>query len=696
MSQRPEILFPLFGDIRQLNGIGPKLAQLLMNADLRVPKDFLLHLPGGIIDRRLRETIKDLPPPVTATAQVVVGMHKPNERKGRPYRVFVQDAEVEFQLVFFNARKDWLQKTLPHGQRRIVSGRIEMFDGLLQMVHPDYVLTQDEADTLPPYEPIYPLTAGITQKVMRKAVTGALALAPELEEWIDPHLIADKNWPNWHDAIEAAHAPTSEFDTSPKAAARERLAYDELLSHQATLALARETSRKKRGRATTGTGALHKKVLEALPFDPTRAQLRATEEIKADMADQERMNRLLQGDVGSGKTLVAFLAALAAIEAGGQAAIMAPTEILARQHIQGLRDWAKTAGITLDILTGRDTGGARASKLEALANGETQLIVGTHALFQDDVEMLDLRLAVIDEQHRFGVHQRMRLGQKGQGTDILVMTATPIPRSLELSNYGDMDVSVLDEKPGGRKPIETVLISAQKIDAVIDRMQGAIAQGRQAYWVCPLVHASEVMEATAAEERFKELRARLGDAAVGLVHGQMPPAQKDAAMADFVAGTTKLLVATTVIEVGVDVPNATIMVIEGAQKFGLSQLHQLRGRVGRGAQASSCLLMYDSPLGETAMARLKIMRQTNDGFAIAEEDLRIRGAGDVLGAAQSGLPRFKIADPETQTDLMHIAQTDARSLLASDPKLTSKRGQAMRVLLHLMEREKSYSMISVG
>jgi ATP-dependent DNA helicase RecG len=436
--------------------------------------------------------------------------------------------------------------------------------------------------------------------------------------------------------------------------------------------------------------------LQALPFKPTGAQLRAIKEVQEDMAKPVRMNRLLQGDVGSGKTLVAFMSMLAVVESGGQAVMMAPTEILARQHLAGLRPLAEFAGVRLELLTGRDKGKDRTEKLNALANGEIQIMVGTHALFQKDVDIQDLRLAIIDEQHRFGVQQRMDLGSKGRAVDILVMTATPIPRSLALAHYGDMDISVLDEKPPGRKPIETVMVSSGRLDQVVDRLRVAISEGRQAYWVCPLVEESEVVEMTAAEDRFKHLRAVLGEGNVGLVHGQMRPSEKDQAMADFIAGRTKVLVATTVIEVGVDVPAATIIVIEHAEHFGLAQLHQLRGRVGRGDEDSTCLLLYSGRLGESALARLTILRETNDGFRIAEEDLRLRGAGDLLGVAQSGLPRFRIADLEEQADLMKIAQDDARLFLQSDPKLETERGQAVRTLLYLMEQDKAIRLLSVG
>ncbi len=693
---RPEILFPLFGDLKRLDGVGPKTESLLSQIGIEYPKDLLQHLPSSVIDRRLRSTIRGLIFPTVATVEVLVGLHQPPRTKGRPYRILVQDPETEFQLVFFHAREDWLKRQLPSGQRRVVSGKIELFDGIGQMPHPDHILTRHEAEKLPEFEPVYPLVQGINQKTMNKATSASLSLLPEMDEWIDPNLMTERAWPSWHESVRKAHNPTSTEDVSPDADPRKRLAYDEFFAHQLTLAIARSAKRKSAGVVTKGDQSLQNKVLSALPFSPTGAQLRAVEDITSDMAEPLRMNRLLQGDVGSGKTLVALLSALAAVEAGGQAAIMAPTEILARQHFAALQPLAEKAHVTLEVLTGRDKGDERSAKLNALSDGKIQITVGTHALFQQDVAFSDLRLAVVDEQHRFGVRQRMDLSSKGEAVDVLVMTATPIPRSLELAHYGDMDVSILDEKPAGRAPIDTVLVSASRLDEVTERLKLAIGEGRQAYWVCPLVSESEVFEATAAEERFKSLRAAFGDNTVELVHGQMPPTEKDQAMAKFASGDAKLLVATTVIEVGVDVPNASIMVIEGAEKFGLSQLHQLRGRVGRGSVKSTCLLMYSGQLGDTAMARLKIMRETDDGFKIAEEDLRLRGAGDVLGVAQSGLPRFRIADPETQTELMRTAQKDARSLLESDPKLTSNRGEAAKVLLYLMDQDKAFQMISVG
>ncbi len=696
MSGRPEMLFPLFGDLSGLKGVGPKTADTLGHIGIEVPRDLLYTLPHSVVDRRLRDTVQGADLPATLTVEVQIGAHRPPRNKGGAYRVTVEDSQIAFQIVFFHARGDYVAKILPFGARRIVSGKVEFFDGMAQMVHPDHVLLPDEADSLLPFEPVYPLTAGLTQKTMVKAATDALSRAPELAEWIDPRLMEREDWPSWRAAMEMAHAPQGMGALSLDSPARRRLAYDELMAHQLTLALARANRRAKPGIESAGNGKLRHKVMTALPYRPTGAQMRAIDEITDDMASPHRMNRLLQGDVGSGKTLVAFMALLTAVEAGGQGVMMAPTEILARQHLEGLQPLAEDAGVVLELLTGRDKGSERKAKLAALARGDIQILVGTHAVFQKDVEFADLRLAIIDEQHRFGVRQRLELGRKGMAVDVLVMTATPIPRSLALAQYGDMDVSILDEKPPGRTPVKTALLSNEQMDGVVERLRQAVAEGRQAYWVCPLVDESEVSDLTAAEERFKRLRAALGEGVVGLVHGQMPPAEKDAAMARFVSGQTGVLVATTVIEVGVNVPNASIMVIERAETFGLAQLHQLRGRVGRGAAASTCLLLYQPPLSETGLKRLTTLRETEDGFRISEVDLEMRGAGDVLGTAQSGLPRFQIADLERQASLMAMAQDDARKLLLDDPGLAADRGKAARALLYLMKQDQAIQLISVG
>ncbi|WP_238371426.1 ATP-dependent DNA helicase RecG [Heliomarina baculiformis] len=696
MKGRPEKLFPLFAGLGTLDGIGPKTASLLSQINLETPRDLLFSLPYSLIDRRRRTTIRGVNFPDVVTVEVTIGSHKPPRTRSGAYRIDVTDAETEFQLVYFHAKSDFLNRIAPVGAHRLVSGRIEVFDGIAQMVHPHHLLAVEDANQIPEFEPVYHLTQGVSQKVMFKAANSALERLPELTEWIDAAQKKKADWPDWAEAVQRAHHPESLEAISPDTPDRERLAYDELFAHQLTLALARRRERRGKGARSTGTGELQRKVLASLPYRPTGAQMRAVAEITEDMDLPQRMNRLLQGDVGAGKTLVAFMAMLIAVEAGGQGVMMAPTEILARQHLEGLRPLAEEAGVVLEILTGRDKGAERRQKLAALAEGKIQILVGTHAVFQPDVHFRDLRLAIVDEQHRFGVRQRMELGAKGEKADVLVMTATPIPRSLALAQYGDMDVSILDEKPPGRKPIKTAVVNTERMGEVVGHLQRAIQEGRQCYWVCPLVDESELVDLTAAEERFKRLRAVLGDENVGLVHGQMPPAEKDAAMRDFQDGKTKVLVATTVIEVGVNVPNASIMVIERAEIFGLAQLHQLRGRVGRGEAESTCLLLYQPPLSETGRRRLDVLRSTEDGFVIAETDLEMRGAGDMIGTAQSGLPRFRIADLERQAGLMAIAQSDARTLLETDPGLESERGQAARVLLWLMKQDEAVRLISVG
>ena len=693
---RPPALFPLFAAIDTLPGIGAKGTAALAQMGIERPRDLLFTLPSSGITRRRIDRIADARAPEIVTLTVTVARHHPPSAPSRPWRVHcTDDAGGDLTLVFFRPRAAWIEGQLPLGARRILSGKVELFDGLAQMIHPDHIGREDEP--LPPaFEPVYPLSAGLTQKAMGKAAHAALSRMPETVEWIDPQLIAQRGWPPIGEALRAAHAPGSPRDLSPDCPARARLAYDEFLAHQMTLALVRREKRRLKGRASAGDGRLRRKVLESLPWPPTGAQARAVEEIAADMASDRRMNRLLQGDVGAGKTLVALMAALVAVEAGGQAVLMAPTEILARQHARALEPLARAAGVRLAALTGRDKGELRSQILTDLAEGRVQILVGTHAVFQKDVEFHDLRLAIIDEQHRFGVAQRLELSAKGIAPpDMLIMTATPIPRSLALTQYGDLDLSVLDEKPPGRQPITTVMISDARIDEVTARLDAALAKGARAYWVCPLVDESEVSDLTAAEARFTMLRARFGEK-VRLVHGQMPPDQRDAAMADFAGGAAQLLVATTVIEVGVDVPEATIMVIERAESFGLAQLHQLRGRVGRGLGASTCLLMYHPPLNETGTRRLTTLRDTEDGFRIAEVDLEMRGAGDVIGTAQSGLPRFRVGDLEHQAGLMALARSDARALLERDPVLESERGKSVRLLMWLMQQDQAIRLIAVG
>ncbi|HKQ09930.1 MAG TPA: ATP-dependent DNA helicase RecG, partial [Rhizomicrobium sp.] len=630
--------------------------------------------------------------------EVTVLEHRPNRVKTQPYKVMVSDATSLMELVFFRAHADYLAGLLPVGARRVLSGRIERFKDRLQMAHPDYVVTPDE--NFPLHEPIYSLTDGLTARPMAKAVRGALEKLPVMPEWQDPAFVKQRKWDDFGAALTAAHTPAHDSDLEPTTPARQRLAYDELLANQLALLLIRANLRGGKGRAISGTGKLKSLAIAALPFALTDPQLHALGEIEQDMKSEKRMLRLLQGDVGSGKTVVALLAMLGAVEAGLQAALMAPTELLVRQHLASLEPYARAAGVRLACLTGREKGPGRETTLAKLAAGEIDILIGTHALFSEDVAFKELGLAVVDEQHRFGVHQRMQLQSKGQknqqsSADVLVMTATPIPRTLALTAYGDMDVSKITGRPPGRKPVETRVMSADRLDELISHLRTALDRGRRAYWVCPLVEESEKIDLAAAADRAVMLRQALG-LNIGLVHGKMKAAERDAAMLAFKTGETQLLVATTVIEVGVDVPEATIMVVEHAERFGLAQLHQLRGRVGRGSGKSSCILVWHEPLGETAKTRLKTMRETDDGFVIAEEDLRLRGPGDVLGKRQSGLEDFRMADPAAHADLLAVAHDDARLILARDPDLKSPRGEALRVLLYLFGRDEAVRYLRTG
>ncbi|MBM3601675.1 MAG: ATP-dependent DNA helicase RecG [Alphaproteobacteria bacterium] len=694
---RPEILFPLFAPVTALPGIGPRLGKLVEKVAGPAVVDLLWHLPAALIDRRYAPKIAEATPGRIATLTVKIGKHEPAHNPRRPYKVICTDETGALQLVFFNARADWVTKLLPPDEVRVVSGRIDSFQGVLQMTHPDHVVTVEEAASLQAVEPVYPLTAGLTLKIVNKAMRAALARAPQLPEWQDAAWLARNGWQGWLAALMAAHAPERDADLEPLAASRQRLAYDELLANQLALALVRAHQRKLAGRAVSGDGTLRNRALAALPYRLTQSQQQALADILADMAEPQRMLRLLQGDVGSGKTVVAFLAMLNAVETGAQAALMAPTEILARQHFQTIEPIAEKIGVRVALLTGRDRGKSRQAALDGLADGTIAIAIGTHALFQDEVAFDDLALAVVDEQHRFGVHQRVTLAAKGRAVDMLVMTATPIPRTLMLTAYGDLDASRLTEKPAGRQPIDTRAVPLDRIAEVIDGIERALKSGAKVYWVCPLVEESEQSDLAAAAERQAELKGRF-DERVGLVHGRMKGTDKDRAMERFAArdGGTDILVATTVIEVGVDVPAATVMVIEHAERFGLAQLHQLRGRIGRGAAKSTCILLYQAPLSEVARARLQIIRETEDGFRIAEEDLKLRGAGELLGTRQSGLPEFRMADLAAHGDLLAAARDDVKLILERDADLMDERGRALRTLLYLFQRDAAVKNLRSG
>ncbi len=694
---RPDVLNPLFAEISSLKGVGPKARTLLEKIGIETPRDMLWHLPSGVVDRRFNPTIAEAPDGEIVSIKVVIdAIDAPPPRTRRPLRVKAHDDTGQMEIIFFHARADWVANQLPIGTTRIISGRAERFRGNLQMAHPDHMVPPDQADKVLRLEPTYPLTQGLSGKMLDKAMDQALALSPTLPEWQDATVLKDRKWPSYAAAIQAAHHPESVQALEPMAPARARLAYDELLASQLALQIVRARARAGKGQVSQGDGTLSDQLIAGLPYALTGSQTDAVKAILADMAAPKRMMRLLQGDVGAGKTIVALIAMVAAVEADGQAALMAPTEILCRQHLETITPLVAPLGLKVDILTGRDKGETRAQKLAALADGSLNLLIGTHALFQPEVVFHDLRLAVVDEQHRFGVHQRLLLQDKGKegasaaAADVLVMTATPIPRTLTLTAYGDLDHSLLTEKPPGRQPIETVALTTDRLGELEERIGAHMQKGGRAYWVCPLVEETEdtPSDLTAAEARFAQLKARFGDQ-VALVHGRMKAAEKDKVMADFAAGTISLLVATTVVEVGVDVPEATIMIIERAEHFGLAQLHQLRGRVGRGTGKSTCVLVYKAPLSQTARTRIDTLRKSEDGFYIAEQDLKLRGAGDVLGTRQSGLPHFKLADLAAHGELLQMAADEAKLILTRDPELQDERGASLRVLLYLFGRDEA-------
>ncbi|MDX0070355.1 ATP-dependent DNA helicase RecG [Sinorhizobium meliloti] len=700
---RPALLDPLFSPLDTLPGIGPKTGELYARLlgretveDCRVV-DLLFHIPHSLIDRRRQPGIAHAPNGAIVTITGRVDRHQPapSGRSNVPYRVFLHDETGELALTFFRVRGNWLEKALPIDETVIVSGKVDWFNRRASMVHPDYMVRAAESENMPLVEPVYGLTAGLTSRPLRKSIEAAVARVPDLPEWLDEALLRQQGFKSAKESFQRLHEPRDETDIDAQAPARRRIAYDEFLAGQLSLSLVRQRLRKVAGTPIHPTGRLSGPVIAALPFSLTNSQSAAVDEILADMSGADRMLRLLQGDVGSGKTAVALMAMLAAVESGGQAVLMAPTEILARQHHATLSRMAAPAGITIDILTGRTKGKERDAILERIASGETQLVIGTHALFQDAVIYRQLVLAVVDEQHRFGVHQRLRLTAKGISPHMLVMTATPIPRTLVLAAFGDMDVSKLTEKPAGRKPIRTVTIPNERTDEIVERLDAALRQGKKAYWICPLVEESEETDAMSADERYQSLARRFGKD-VGLVHGRMAGPEKDAVMLAFKNGEIRLLVATTVVEVGVDVPDATIMVIEHAERFGLAQLHQLRGRVGRGDEASTCILLYKSPLSEAGRARLSVLRESEDGFLIAEEDLKLRGEGELLGTRQSGTPGFLIASLEAHADLLEMARKDAAYVIDRDPELTSERGQALRTLLYLFRRDEAIRFLRAG
>ncbi len=696
---RPALLNPLFAPVTSLSGVGPKqdkLFRYLLGRD-DTPRllDLLQHLPSGVIDRRARPKIRDAVPGAVVTLDVTVDRHRPPRNSRAPYLVFASDDTGTVVLTFFRSQPGYVEKLLPVGAKRYVSGTLQIYDGIPQIVHPDRIVDEATFAKLSGIDPVYPLTEGLALGALRRATTQALQKLPDLPEWISPEILRRCHFRPIGQALNRVHAPLELTDVLPDGPFWSRLAFDELLAGQLALALVRAQLRRPAGNRHAGAGHLRNRIIDALPYALTASQRKAIAAIAEDLRQPVRMLRLLQGDVGSGKTVVALLAAAAVAEVGKQAALMAPTEILARQHVKTVTPLAERAGLRVAILTGREKGKERRDILARLAAGEIDFLIGTHALIQDDVDFRALALAVVDEQHRFGVRERLALTSKGEAVDVLVLSATPIPRTLVLTYFGDMDVSELREKPAGRQPIDTRTVPDTRLGDVIEAVGRALAGGKRVYWICPLVEESEALDLTDAEARFKALQERFG-AKVGLVHGKMRGTEKDRVMTQFASGELGLLVATTVVEVGVDVPEASVMVIENAERFGLAQLHQLRGRIGRGAEASICLLLYHEPLSETSKARLKVIRETTDGFRIAEEDLRLRGEGDVLGVRQSGLPGYRIARSDVHAQLITQARDEALRIMKENPKLEGKQGEALRCLLYLFERDEALPLIGAG
>ena len=691
--RRPTEIFGLFAATTVLPGVGPKLAATLEKRIGTHVIDVLRHLPVGLIDRRARPGLDAVADGSIATFEILVIKHdKPPPGTRRPWR---ETGQID--LIFFHARDDYVSRMLPAGERRIVSGRVELRQGRPQMAHPDHIVRPDAPEDMPQIEPVYPLTAGLSPKALRRAIEGAMQRIPRPREWIAPAVIDQKNWPDFATAMDKVHHPETAEDLLPAAPARARLAYDELLANQLALMLVRRAaSHSMPGRSFNGIGALTTALVKALPFRLTGAQERAITEIAKDQVSESRMLRMLQGDVGSGKTLVALHAMLHAIESGAQASLLAPTEVLARQHHATINAFLAPLGMEARLLLGQGRSGSaeRRAIMDGLANGDVQLVVGTHALLSESVSFANLGLAVVDEQHRFGVRQRILLGQKGEGVDVIVMTATPIPRSLSMTAYGDLDHSRLDEKPAGRLPIDTRALPLDRLGDVVARLGSAIAAGRRAYWICPLVEESEKLDVAAAEERAATLARALPDVKVALAHGKMKSADRDAAMNQFREGAAQLLVATTVVEVGVDVPEASVIIIEHAERFGLAQLHQLRGRVGRGHDASSCLLLFAPPLSDLATQRLDVMRETNDGFVIAERDLELRGPGEFLGQRQSGMPEFALADLGAHRDLLALARDQAANMVDRDGAPLDR--EMADLLLSLFERDSAVRFLASG
>ena len=680
---RPKLLAPLFVPVENFNGIGPKLSSWIKNLCGPYALDVLWHMPTGINHRPLLKTKPILPQLGTLFLEITA--HKVPRSRKLPCVISGTSTLGIVEIVFFHYHPSLLAKKLAIGKKVWISGKFSYEQDTIKVSHPDYI--EDDLSKIPQNEVIYPLKAGANGKVIRKIIEQIIPILPNLPEEIDPIILKQHGWPSWQQAVKIMHSPQTQEDLALQQLARQRLAFDELLSNQIALHLTRRHNHQKPGQSLPFKNQINLN----LPFDLTSAQKKCLQEIRNDLASNECMIRLLQGDVGSGKTVVALLAALQAIENNTQTAFLAPTDILARQHFEKIKNLCQTLPIEIQLLTSHEKGKKRQEILSDLTQGRIDLLIGTHAILEQNVTFKKLSFAIIDEQHRFGVKQRLSLANKEQGTNLLFMTATPIPRTLALTAYGDMDISVLNEKPKGRQPIDTRVIPLSQVETIISRLKSLSSQ---IYWVCPLVEESEESDLMAAQKRFQNLQKIYGEK-VGLIHGKMKPEEKKQAMDRFISGDTKILVSTTVIEVGVDVPSAATMIVEHAERFGLASLHQLRGRVGRGQDKAICLLLHGR-LSETGHKRLKILRDFDDGFKIAEADLHLRGAGEILGLRQSGLPLFHMANIEEHTDLLTLANQQAQKILTQDPYLTTPHGQAVKNMLYLFQKDTVINLLNAG
>ncbi len=680
---RPEVLNPLFKSVDTFHGIGPKLSQWIQSLCGSRVIDVLFHLPSGLNHRPL---LTSFPHETTlGTLQITTTAHKIPRLKRLPFVIEASSPIGDVKIVFFHYHTSSLTKKFAIGSKLWISGHFVPEEQGLKITHPEYV--ESDKSKIPEIETVYPLKAGANGKVIRRLIAQILPTLPDLPEEIDLDMLHEQHWSSWKTAIFQVHQPKHIEDLAAFAPARQRLAFDELFANQIALHLIRQHNQQQNGMSLPFRNKIH---LD-LPFSLTTAQNRCLTEIRQNLASPQKMTRLLQGDVGSGKTIVALLAALQAIENHTQAAFLVPTDILARQHFEKIQSLCAPKNICVQLLTAQEKGERRTQILTDLETGKIDIIIGTHALLENKVIFHKLGLAVIDEQHRFGVKQRLALCEKEKNANVLVISATPIPRTLALTAYGDMDISVLDEKPAGRQEIDTRVLPLSQLGTLIQRMKNT---SQQIYWVCPLVEESEKSDLMAAQKRYQDLQKIFG-AKVGLIHGQMKSQEKESAMEAFVSGQTKILVSTTVIEVGVDVPSAGVMIIEHAERFGLATLHQLRGRVGRGQEKACCILLHGR-LSVTARERLTVLRNSNDGFKIAEADLKLRGAGEVLGIRQSGLPNFHFADLSEHTTLLQLANRAAISFLSQDPNLETNRGQALKNMLYLFGKDKEIHFLKAG